>query len=536
MATTVTKTNYWLLKLTSDTTPVFKFKFVVDIFVNNLKQVRLKIPKNQADSAHVSFEKVVRNYLTNTNKHANTITGAIDYDSIHLIPQNTTDSGGGTIVDFPLSKQENTCKLVTFIFYEEYATTASGNVTVTASSTAPPVTYAVLNYANEWEDAMILDLNLFEFDGVEPATLGRYLTQLPYDDTNPNSTSGKVAHLTSYNDYKTLTSINGNSTYFDVDDTRIILQFFEEAPIYQTLAGATIATNHVAMIQFPNEAAYGGTRPVNANTEDEMLLYLGIGGANVKNIKFTDFGGYQLTESSDIKYYSVYQGTYTTADSIVSTNATNIKIGEYIEVVTVGTTDYTTVGGTNIVGNKFYATGTPTGNGTIKKLFRQPKSETYLFEITSDNNCNSTRFDEYSLAWKNKYGTWDYYMFDGEHTENASFKREIKQKRIAGTWNAADFSLEPYERGNVQKITGKKSVTINTRYITDNYNQYFEGLMMSDNVLLLSPVDKGDDNVKAEPIPVNITNNALRYKTNLKDKTVQYSFNIEFAHSLKQRS
>jgi len=49
----------------------------------------------------------------------------------------------------------------------------------------------------------------------------------------------------------------------------------------------------------------------------------------------------------------------------VSVAATTITAGKRYRVLTVGTTDFTTVGGVNTVGATFKATGTPTGSGTV---------------------------------------------------------------------------------------------------------------------------------------------------------------------------
>jgi len=171
----------------------------------------------------------------------------------------------------------------------------------------------------------------------------------------------------------------------------------------------------------------------------------------------------------------------------------------------------------------------------VQIWYGTPSSKTYLFEIASDLNCNSTRFDEYSLAWKNKYGTWDYYMFDGEHSDVRNYKRQLDYKRLPGGWNESNFTIDSFERGNVDKVTGTKQTTINTRFITDEYNDYFNGLLMSNEVMLLPKIKSDYSNVYDSAIPVNIKDSSLTYKTNLKDKLVQYSFTFEHAHDLKQR-
>ena len=135
MATTVTRSNYWMLKLTSDSSPVYNFKFVVEIWVGGTKLLTLKQPKNNNDSAHINFEKIVKNYIKVTNKHDNTIgsvgTNNIDYDSIHLMPIKRTDRGwstGESISDYPISKNTDKLKTFTLKFYEEYYKTANGTV------------------------------------------------------------------------------------------------------------------------------------------------------------------------------------------------------------------------------------------------------------------------------------------------------------------------------------------------------------------------------------------------------------------------
>jgi len=523
MATTVTRPNYWVLTLTSNTTPVFNFKFVVDVYIDGVQQARLKQPKNANDSAHFSFERIVKNYIEVTHKHANTITGATDYDSIHLMPQNVPESVVGTFKDYIFSKNDGTLKEVTFKFSEEYASTSGGTISIT-SSTASDLKVVLINYADAWVDAMNLDVETFDFR-TSVTVLGRFLTELPDATTKPNDTNGLVPHLTSLSDYKTFAWLNEHNDYFNTDDGIIEYKFFSEAPKSDYL-------NHVGKIECSNESDFGSELPSTANTQDEFLIFAGVGGANVSNLKYESVGGYQM--DSSIKYYTVRYG----GSSLVTTSvdATDIVAGDKVMIGTIGTTDWTLIGSSsNTVGLTFYATGTGTGTGTGYLRESNVIGKRYLFEISSDDNCNSTRFDEYTLAWKNKYGVWDYYLFDGEHSEKDSYKREVKQKRLAGSWNAAAFELNSYERGKVQTVTGTKQITINTRNITDDFNDFFKGLLMSNEVILLNPIDVGDDAVKSVPIPVNIKNTSLEYKTNLKDKLVQYSFTIEMAHDLKRR-
>ena len=536
MALTVTRPNYWTITLDSDQTSQYRFKYVVNVKIGSSVQITLRQSKNALGKAHFNIEKIIKNYFNITHKHANTITGSVDYDSIHLMPQNTTDVGTAStpdIEDYPISKNNKDIITFTFDCSEEYSTTPDGP----ADPQAPVVvSYPFINYANEWEDLMNFEENLF---GLTNALDGRFLSLLPYNTNRNNATANKIPHLTSYNDYKTFAWLNEYNTYFDTENGGLVYMFFDDVPVFEDVQGESMPTNHVGMILVDNDADNGGIAPNTSDEDDEYLLYAGVGGANVKNIKYPNRGGYQLLDTSNVKYYTVYYASTSTTDS-VHVNGTDIRQGDKILIATDGGTgageiDYTSIGAANnTAGTSFYATGTTTGTGTYYKRFPTPVSKLYMFEIASENNCNATRFDEYTLAWKNKYGVWDYYMFDGEHTDVRNYTREDDYERIAGDYAGASFTINSYERGKVQKIEGVKQTTINTRYITDEYNDYFNGLLMSNEVMLLSPVKKGDDDVKQVPIPVNIVDTSITYKTNLKDKLVQYSFTFEHAHKLKK--
>tara|TARA_R110002020_G_scaffold115102_5_gene264739 strand:- start:2453 stop:4036 length:1584 start_codon:yes stop_codon:yes gene_type:complete len=527
MATTVTNPNYWTLTLTSDTTPVFNFKYVVDIWIDGVRKVRLKQPKNAAGSAHVSFEKVVKSFLEPTHKHDNTIIGT-DYDSIHLMPQNPVQPSS-VVNDPPFSTNTDTLKLVTFKFSEEYASTDGGEVTITAT-TASNLTLPFINYSDEWVDGREFDSAIYDFDS-SGTYLSRFLSELPTYTYLPNSTAGLVPHLTSFNDYKTFSFLNDATPYFDTTDLEVVFKMFAEVPNADR-------SNYTRTIAVPNIADFGGNLPSTASEEYEYLLYCGVGGANLKNMRISSRGDYQLQDNGTVKYYTVQARGYTTGGlTDYDVAASDCIIGGYYFITNVGDTDWVAMGAANNnFGTSFYCSLGGSGTGSAASWQGTELSEEYLFELSSDQTCNSTRFDEYTLAWVNKFGAWDYYLFNGEHSTSTKYKRKSTHTQVAGSWNSVAFNLDSFERGDVKSVEGSKSTIINTGFITEEYNDYFNSMMLSKEVVLLQPVKWGDDDKKAIPIPVNIVDSSLSYKTNLKDKLVQYSFTFEEAHKLKQRS
>ena len=516
MATTVTNPNYWTLTLTSNTASVFNFKFVVDITIGGVLVARIKQPKNMEGAAHISYEKIVKNYITISHKHKNTITGT-QYDSIHLMPQNAPNPTGTTLNDYIATFNSGDLRTVLLEFHEEYASSEGGAITL-HEDTATAQTKAIINYANSWEDLKTFDLAKYDFDSA--STPSKFLTERPTATTQPNELKGSVAQLTSANDYQTMAMFNERSTYFNTEDGRLLYKFYESVP---TNIGG-INDNYVGVISVWNGDKAGVEEPSLSSTEDKMLTYVACGGANVMKMDYAQYGGY--TPTTAIKYYSLqYVSTVEIGDT--QRNANKIKAGEFIEIINVGTTDWISIGASgNTVGSQFYATGNATGSGTGEAKEYEKLSEPYLFEMVSDANCNSSLYEGKNIAWKNKLGVWDYYFFDGAFTDKESYKRKTQRENISGSWNAATFELNSYERGKVDKVEGIKQTTVNTRYISDEWNTYLKGLLMSNEVQIIEG---------GKSYPINIKNGSFDVKTNLKDKLVQYSFTYEYAHDLKER-
>ena len=343
MALTVTRPNYWTITLDSDQTSQYKFKYVVNVKIGNSVQVTLRQSKNALGKAHFNIEKIIKNYFNITHKHANTITGSVDYDSIHLMPQNTTDTGTASSPnrkDYPISKNNKDIITFTFDCYEEYSTTPDGAANLGGLVVK---NYIFINYANEWEDLMNFEEDLF---GLNNSMNGRFLSLLPYDTNRNNATANKIPHLTSYNDYKTFAWLNEFDTYFDTLNGGLVYMFFDDVPVFEDIDEESIPTNHVGMISVDNDTDNGGIAPNTTDEDDEYLLYAGVGGANVKNIKYPNRGGYQLLDTSNVKYYTVYYGSTNVEDKAYN-DASVIKAGDKIIIIGTGTTDFTLIGAAN---------------------------------------------------------------------------------------------------------------------------------------------------------------------------------------------
>jgi len=558
MATTVTEANYWTLTLATTTSPIYNFKFVVDMYLDGAKKLRIKQPRNAAGVAHFDYEKLLKNYITPTYKTANlpdTTSAYVtkDYDSIHLMPQNKTNPVATTIVDKAMSTNSGTLKEVTFKFYEEYSTTTDGIVSVSASSASDKVMVKI-NYAGSWIDQRTLLASKFDMSVNLP--LSRFLSKLPYETIKPNNTSGLIPHLTAYDDYRTFSWLNEYNSYYNSKNGFIQIMYFTEPPIFDVPIYTTgtpavqqyFASNPVGDVRIQNATDNGGKYPSTASTEDQYLIYCGVGAGNLKYVNFSEFGDYQLQEGNGIKYYTVCYINESGFTGSELSDLSKICQGMWVQVRTAGTTDFTLYGAPdNNLGTIFYSNAdgsTMSGDGTFKIVYNEMVSERYLFEIAADENKNCTKYPGYTLAWKNKFGTWDYHYFDGASSQTESFQRSAKYTRNPGTWNGATLTFDEYERGAVENVEGKKQITLNTQFLDDAYNDYFQGLLMSNDVMIIDQHEptgsnRADSDTDNDPltwaVPVNLKDNSISYKSNVKDKLVQYSFTVEYAHALKTR-
>ncbi len=521
MATTSTRSNYWIITTTSDTSSTFNFRYVVEVVIDGSIVATLKQPKNNAGAAHFNIERIVKNYIEVSNKIANTVTGAVSYNSIHLMPRNIPNPSTGSNVDFAISKNTGTLKLIGLQFYEEYSTTATGTISKVAQNIS--ILLPIINYSNEWEDQMNFDADLYAPNTDAP--FQKFLSKIPYTTTQPNDTNGMIAHLTGVGDYRTISWLNESSTYFSTSPIAINYKFYSDVP------DATLS-NYTGQIYLPNTSTYGGNTPASSTgTETKMLLFAAAGYENVAKLKYVDLGGYQM-QTTDI-YYTIEIGSEVRTSAVTSEKpAAQAKIGDRIIINTVGTTNWVAMGAPNNNQLTNFIVSA-TGSGSGKYYTMTSPSLTYvkplLFKISQ---CS--KYPSQSIAWKNKFGTWDYHYFNNNSTEVVSMSRSIEYEKNPGSWSAATFSIDSFERGKVQSVNGVKRITVNTGYLDEAYNDYFKGMMQSNDIQLIAPVDVGDDNVLQEPVPLILIDNELQYKTTIKDKLIQYSFTFEYAHKLKQ--
>lgn len=132
-----------------------------------------------------------------------------------------------------------------------------------------------------------------------------------------------------------------------------------------------------------------------------------------------------------------------------------------------------------------------------------------------------TKYEPYKVTFVNKFGALQDMWFSLKSTESLNTTGETYKA------NVVDFSTLTYATYKPQVAQynklGKESITLNTNYISEDYNEVIKQLMMSEQVWLTKLTDT-EEVLAVIPKTQNVT-----YKTSLNDRLVQYTVDFDYA-------
>jgi hypothetical protein len=139
--------------------------------------------------------------------------------------------------------------------------------------------------------------------------------------------------------------------------------------------------------------------------------------------------------------------------------------------------------------------------------------------ITITQDCQK-KYPPIRIAWKNRYGQFDYFNFNLVSRESFNTQRSRYQPQI-GTWSERTLNYNDYDSSIQNYITDSTlKLSVNTDYVSEDYNEIFKQLMVSDEIYWL--YDQTNNKVK----PLAMDTSTFNIKTNVVDKLIQYSFDF----------
>ena len=235
-----------------------------------------------------------------------------------------------------------------------------------------------------------------------------------------------------------------------------------------------------------------------------------------------------FTEDTDSVSF-LYKGEVKRVQSISSSTNTNAQI-DYITVSGADNTDnykerVLADGGVLEDNSLLDAFLDSVDIGLVDELYINSDSGTEAVKISTEP-CS--KYEPYKVTFINKFGALQDMYFSLKSTESLNTKGETYKA------NVVDFGTLTYDTYKPQvsqyNKMGKESITLNTNYLSEEYNEVIKQLMMSEQVWLTRLDNPAPDSNNLETVLAVIPKTqSVTYKTSLNDRLVQYTVDFDYA-------
>ena len=135
-------------------------------------------------------------------------------------------------------------------------------------------------------------------------------------------------------------------------------------------------------------------------------------------------------------------------------------------------------------------------------------------QLVNVNNVQECQYQPYKLTFINRFGAYQDLWF-------------FKNSKKTLTTTKEEYKSSSYEINNAQYKTfnklGKQKLTINSGFYPESFNEVFTQLLLSELVWI---------EINSQTLPINISNSSFNYKTQLNDKLINYTLDVDFAFDL----
>lgn len=145
--------------------------------------------------------------------------------------------------------------------------------------------------------------------------------------------------------------------------------------------------------------------------------------------------------------------------------------------------------------------------------------------IRYEKNCIQ-KYPNIRIKWKNRFGQFDWFNFYLVNRQGFQSTKRTYQPQL-GSWQGTSLSYQNSDSSTLNYLSdSKQTLSVNTDYLPDSYNDIFKQLLVSDEIYW----------IYSEPNslrPITITTNNVVFKTGVNDKLVQYQFDFDWGQAYK---
>jgi len=158
--------------------------------------------------------------------------------------------------------------------------------------------------------------------------------------------------------------------------------------------------------------------------------------------------------------------------------------------------------------------------GLIDEVYVASASGVEVFKVKTLEECLYTPI---KVTFVNKFGAFQDLIFFKKSIDKTSVKGEEFKTAV---FNQATLTYKTYQHQRTQfMVQGTDSITMNTGYISEDYNQVIEQLMLSEQVWATFITDT------EEVRPLVPKTKSFTHKTQLNDKLIDYTIEFDIANN-----
>ena len=128
------------------------------------------------------------------------------------------------------------------------------------------------------------------------------------------------------------------------------------------------------------------------------------------------------------------------------------------------------------------------------------------------------KYEPKKVTFISKFGVLQDMFFFKKSVEKMTVKKESYKANIIsnGTYSISDHVKRDFN------VVGNESISLSSGFLTEDYNEVFKQLMLSEKVWITNVTD-----TDVQVLPINVKTSNITYKTSLNDKLVEYTIDFD---------
>ena len=145
-------------------------------------------------------------------------------------------------------------------------------------------------------------------------------------------------------------------------------------------------------------------------------------------------------------------------------------------------------------------------------------------ETIKVNVLEECKYEPKKVTFINKFGALQDMYFFKKAVEKMTVKKESYKANILNANKTYSISSHTNRDFN---ITAKESITLSSGFLSEEYNEVFKQMMLSEKVWITNIIETGE-----QVLPINVKTSNITYKTSLNDRLVDYTFDFDYSFNV----